>query len=152
MSCGVRSIRSPMLLPLLRIERWERQAALGREVVPEVNWMLMVSLGWRGDFGKGSRLCPERRMWLYSVMGLREEGLMRPSELLTMMICWSDGTTLDSSFGDWRSGMICWSSGIFDRGSFLGRFVSVPMMRWEASRWLRAEMTCCELKLGFRGT
>ena len=36
-------MRSPMLLPLLRIERWVRQAAFGREVVPEVNWMLMMS-------------------------------------------------------------------------------------------------------------
>lgn len=47
MSMGVRSILSPMLLPLLRIERWVRQAALGREVVPEVNWMLTMSSGDR---------------------------------------------------------------------------------------------------------
>ena len=37
MSCSVRSMRSPMEFPLLRIERCVRQAALGVEVVPEVN-------------------------------------------------------------------------------------------------------------------
>ena len=47
---GVRSMRSPILLPLLRIERWVRQAAFGTEVVPDVNWMLMMSLGDRDGF------------------------------------------------------------------------------------------------------
>lgn len=46
MSCSVRSILSPMLLPLLRIERCVRQAAFGEDVVPEVNWILMMSSGW----------------------------------------------------------------------------------------------------------
>lgn len=41
---------------------------------------------------------------------------------------------------------------MFDRGSFLGRFVSVLMIRWEALRWARAETTCWELKPGFNGT
>lgn len=53
MSLGVRSMRFPMLKPLLRIERWVREAALGVEVVPEVNWMLMVSFGSRFWGGSG---------------------------------------------------------------------------------------------------
>jgi hypothetical protein len=39
-----------------------------------------------------------------------------------------------------------------ERGSFRGRFVSAPMMRCEAERWLRAERTCGALKAGFNGT
>lgn len=58
MSCSVRSILSPMLLPLFRIARWERQAALGREVVPDVNWMLTMSLGFSELDGKDSRPLP----------------------------------------------------------------------------------------------
>lgn len=43
MSRSVNRIRSPIWAPLLRIERCVRHAALGREVVPEVNWMLTMS-------------------------------------------------------------------------------------------------------------
>ena len=46
-SFSVRSMRSPMDLPLFRIDRWVRQAALGMDVVPEVNCMLTTSSGWR---------------------------------------------------------------------------------------------------------
>jgi hypothetical protein len=41
---------------------------------------------------------------------------------------------------------------MFDRGSFRGRFVSAPMIRWPASRWFRAERTWGALKAGFSGT
>lgn len=47
MSRSVRSMRSAMLLPLLSMERWVKQAALGMEVVPEVNCILTMSLGER---------------------------------------------------------------------------------------------------------
>lgn len=40
-------MRSPMEEPLFRMERCVRQAAFGAEVVPEVNWMLTVSVGER---------------------------------------------------------------------------------------------------------
>ena len=53
MSAGVRSMREPIWWPLLRIERWARQAALGIEVVPEVNWMLTMSEFERGAEGVG---------------------------------------------------------------------------------------------------
>lgn len=51
-----------MLLPLFNIERWLRQAALGREVVPDVNCMLTISSGWRSSFGKGYGDLPSKRM------------------------------------------------------------------------------------------
>ncbi len=62
MSFSVSSMRSPMLLPLFNIERWLRQAALGREVVPDVNCMLTISSGWRSSFGKGYGDLPSKRM------------------------------------------------------------------------------------------
>jgi len=37
------------------------------------------------------------------------------------------------------------------RGGLRGRFVSAPMMRWEAARWLSAETTCWVLNAGFSG-
>ena len=37
MSSGVKSILSPMLLPLFKIDLWVKQAAFGMDVVPEVN-------------------------------------------------------------------------------------------------------------------
>lgn len=45
-SSGVSSILSPMLLPLFRIDLCVRQAALGMDVVPDVNWMFTTSFGW----------------------------------------------------------------------------------------------------------
>lgn len=51
MSEGVRPIREPMKYPLLRIEWWVRQAAFGVDVVPDVNWMLIISSLCRGSSG-----------------------------------------------------------------------------------------------------
>ena len=42
-----------MAKPLLRSERCERRAALGAEVVPEVNWMLAGEEGVRAVVGGG---------------------------------------------------------------------------------------------------
>lgn len=61
MSFSVRSILSPMLLPLFKIERWVRQAALGAEVVPEVNWILIMSLLSSGCLGSGFGNEPSER-------------------------------------------------------------------------------------------
>jgi hypothetical protein len=41
---------------------------------------------------------------------------------------------------------------MFDRGSLRGRFVSAPMIKCDAERWLRAERTCGALKAGLSGT
>lgn len=98
MSVGLRSILSPMLLPLLRMERWVRQAALGREVVPEVNWMLMMSSGDKdGSALEVLELVCERTSLKLS-RGFRFEASIRPSEFSTRMICCRDGTDSDCSF------------------------------------------------------
>ena len=48
MSFSVSSILLPMLLPLFKIDLCVRHAALGEDVVPEVNWILMTSSGSSG--------------------------------------------------------------------------------------------------------
>lgn len=151
-SSGVRSMRSPMLLPLLRILLWLRHAALGLLVVPDVNCMFAISLGSRPWSSKAlscapsSTTCSYRRVLLYS------ETSMRPAELSTRTIFCNDGTSSDSSFEPVRFGTRCVRSDILERGSFRGRFVSAPMMRWDAARWFSAERTCGALKAGFNGT
>jgi hypothetical protein len=40
-----------MRAPLLRMLVWDSMAAFGCEVVPEVNWMLMISSGESGESG-----------------------------------------------------------------------------------------------------
>ena len=51
-SVGVRWRRAPMRKPLFNIFLCVSTAALGEEVVPEVNWMVAVSSGCR--FGRAS--------------------------------------------------------------------------------------------------
>lgn len=85
MSCSVRSMRSPMLLPLFSMERWLKQAAFGEDVVPEVNWMFTISSGWRSDLKNGSDDLPSKRIWLKSVVVRNFDASIRPSELLTIM-------------------------------------------------------------------
>ena len=70
MSSGVRRIRSPIWEPLLRMERCVRQAALGIAVVPDVNWMLTISLGERFWGGKG--LASALRSDVIEVYGVRD--------------------------------------------------------------------------------
>jgi hypothetical protein len=69
-----------------------------------------------------------------------------------MIICVNEGTISDCNFELLRSVVRCSSSSIFDRGGLNGRFVSVPMMRWEASKCVRADTTWMEMKAGFSGT
>lgn len=52
MSLGVRDMRAPMEWPLLSIEWCVRHAALGEEVVPDVNWIFIVSSICRGESGE----------------------------------------------------------------------------------------------------
>jgi hypothetical protein len=56
MSEGTRPMRAPIECPLLRMEWCDRQAALGALVVPDVNWMLMMSSLWRGEEGMTGRV------------------------------------------------------------------------------------------------
>lgn len=50
-SWALRFILSPIKVPLFRILVCESMAALGWDVVPDVNWMLIVSDGKRGASG-----------------------------------------------------------------------------------------------------
>ena len=68
------------------------------------------------------------------------------------MTFFSDGTSSDSRVEPARLGIKCVRSEILDRGSLRGRFVSAPMMRCAASRWLIALRTWGALNEGFSGT
>ena len=83
MSEGVKSILSPMLAPLFRIEWWVRQAALGEDVVPDVNCMLTVSRGSRS--GIDGREEEDRREG-NGRMALRIERSTREDELSATII------------------------------------------------------------------
>lgn len=70
--------------------RWERLAALGMEVVPEVNWMFMMSRFERGDDGSTEDLSPsEVREW-NGVSERYGETSIRPLELSRRMTCFRD--------------------------------------------------------------
>ena len=58
---GSRPMRAAMKRPLFRMEVCESMAALGSEVVPEVNWMLMVSSGRSSAEGSTGFGEPARR-------------------------------------------------------------------------------------------
>lgn len=106
MSSGVRCMRSPIWAPLLRMERWLRQAAFGMAVVPDVNWMFTISSGERFLGGSGrvsSEWSCSDMMDEYGVRVLNESVLTRPCELSTRIILLSVGTTSDSSFDPDRS-------------------------------------------------
>jgi hypothetical protein len=155
MSFGVSHILSPMKKPLLRIERWVRQAALGREVVPDVNWMLIVSWISKGSSGITSLLLELVKLpsgSMKGVVALREEVSIRSWELSTRIMFLSEGADADSNFDADKSGAICFNSVMFSRGGLYERFVSVPIIRCAAERCESADMTCGELNAGFRGT
>jgi hypothetical protein len=95
MSFSVSNIRSPMLLPLLRIERCVRQAALGMEVVPLVNWILTTSSGWSPGSGTSGPFTPDSSTSLKAKVELKESRLTRPEELSVTMICSNEGTRSD---------------------------------------------------------
>jgi hypothetical protein len=76
----------------------------------------------------------------------------RPEELSTKMTLERDGTEDDSSLLFERLGTKDVNRGIFERGAFLGRLVSVEMMRCAAVRCDIADSTCVLLNAGLRGT
>jgi hypothetical protein len=83
MSFSVNSILSPILLPLFKMDRCERQTAFGIEVVPELNWILTTSSGCRWRSGSDRPGAPSSSTFSNIVVHLR--GLMstRPAELST---------------------------------------------------------------------
>jgi hypothetical protein len=75
------------------------------------------------------------------VVARRCLGSMRSEELSTRTMCFREGTVSDWSFEVKRSGMRASRRVMLLRGGLKGRFVSVPITRCEASRWVRADMT-----------
>lgn len=114
--------------------------------------MLIISSGRSGCLGKGFSDPPSRRRCSKLISGPRSYPFLRPLELFTMMIWLKVGTAEDSVLEAEGSVKIFCKMGRVDCGCFLGRFVSVPIMRCDASTWTRAATTCWTLKAGFRGT
>jgi hypothetical protein len=140
-SSAVSRIRSPMKYPLFKIDSCVRHAAFGRPVVPDVNWMLIVSCLSRGS--SGTRVLPFSLTDPFTrsvngVVAFKRDGSILPSELSTTMTLRSEGTDSDRNLDDDRSPAISFRSVIFSRGGLYGRFVSVPIMRWAAERWASA--------------
>lgn len=123
-------MRSPIWAPLLRIERCERQAAFGIEVVPEVNCILTISCGERsrGEREASSALRSEV-MELYGVRHWYSEASTRPEEFSTNMIFRRLGIRTDCSLEDVRSWAICCRRGMLLRGSFRGRLDSALIIK-----------------------
>ena len=63
------------------------------------------------------------------------------TELLTMKTCVKEGTVWDWTIRAPVSGTNCFNRESLGLGGFLGRYVSVLMIRCEASRWLSAATT-----------
>lgn len=130
MSSGVRRMRSPIWAPLLRIERCERLAAFGMDVVPEVNCILTMSCGERS---RGGREAPSALrsevMELYGVRHLYSAVSTRPEELSTNIIFCRLGIRADCSLVDVRSWAICCRRGMLLRGSFRGRLDSALIIK-----------------------
>ena len=76
---------------------------------------------------------------------------MRPEALSTRTTWLRDGTFSDSNFEAKRSGTRASRRVMLLRGGLNGRLVSMPMTRWEASRWVSADMTWVALKAGLSG-
>ena len=116
MSDGVRPMREPMKYPLLRMEWWVRQAALGRDVVPDVNWMLTISSLSKALSGFTALVSFEEKSSKKGVVAEKDEVSIREEELSTRIIFRSEGIDADSSFFAERSGAICFRSVIFSLG------------------------------------
>ena len=112
------------------MEWWVSIAALGVEVVPDVNWMLIVSSGRREVsivLVKEEKSVPKGIVDVKGVLSI-------DSELSTRKTFLSSGTTTDSTLHPPRSVTISFSSVIFSLGALYGKFVSVPIIRCAAAR------------------
>lgn len=87
MSFSESIILSPMKNPLFNILVCVRQAAFGMLVVPEVNWILMISFACNSSPAKPV-LVPddELRSSVKGVVAFRSDMSMRPDELSTSMM------------------------------------------------------------------
>jgi hypothetical protein len=124
MSAGSSPILEPMKKPLLRMEWWVRHAAFGSEVVPEVNWIFMIFSFCEVEYRRDSN----------GVVAEKDETSIRESELLTRNILRKEGMLADSTCAVSNSGTICLRRVTFSLGFLNGKFVSVPIIKWAASR------------------
>ena len=122
------------------MDRCERQAAFGAEVVPDVNWILTISLFERGESGEGADVEESCDIEAHGVVTRKDDGSTRPLELSTSTICLSVGMASEVRVGDDRSGTMDCSKETLDLGDLYGRLVSVPMIRCVAERWLNADI------------
>jgi hypothetical protein len=138
----------------LRIEWWVKQAAFGKEVVPDVNWMLMISSGSKGESGTIAFPVPEEacRRDSNGVIAEKDETSILDFESSTRKIFRNEVTLADWIFFASKSGTICFKRVTFSLGFLNGKFVSVPMIKCAASRCESAAITCGELKAGLSGT
>ena len=95
---------------------WERQAAFGEEVVPDVNWMFTISLLESRESGVGAEVEVSLEMELQGVVARRFEGSIRPAELSTKMMCLREGIASEVREDEDRSGTIDCSKDTFDLG------------------------------------
>lgn len=91
-------------------------------------------------------------MLVKGVVARKGVGSTLPAELSTRMMCLRDGAASASNLELAELLMIVSSIGTLDRGGLKGRFVSVPMMRWDALKWFRALRICAAPNDGLSGT
>ena len=109
-------------------------------MVPDVNWMLTISLWERGDEGVGGDVDVSDDIEVQGVRALNGEGSTRPAEFSTRMMFWREEMEEDSSLEDERLGTRDCNSSTLLFGGLNGRFVSVPMIKCEADKWLKADV------------
>jgi hypothetical protein len=112
--------------------------------------------GWAdhdvGEDGVGADVEVSCDMVVQGVRARSGEVATRPEELSTKITFLREGIWDEVTEEAERSSMRDSSIGTLERGCLKGRFVSAPMMRCVAERWLNAEAICVALKAGLRGT
>lgn len=111
------------------MDRCERHAAFGVDVVPEVNCILTTSLLDRGESGVGAAVDASCDIEVHGVAARIADGSTRPEELSTRIMLFREGIASELRVEDDKSGTIDCSIERFDLGDLKGRFVSVPMTR-----------------------
>jgi len=125
MSFDVSFSRSPICLPLFRIDLCESIAAFGIDVVPLVNCILHTSSG-SSSISKVPFPSPD---------AATSSNLVNLPKLLRSTLPWELSTVMTRRklvITEWsrlRSGKKCLRSGMFERGGFRGKLLSREIMR-----------------------
>lgn len=104
---------------------------MGDDVVPDVNWMFIMSSGESGESGITTlRAVLDSKSDINGVVAFKAEVSIRPFELFTRMRFLKDGTVGDCNVPLLvRSGIISFRSVIFSLGALKAKFVSVPIIK-----------------------